>query len=281
MRIDVTYAGDAPRVIETSGEALLSSSTIAAAPEWVGTGLPVTAVMLRPRTDLLGEEGSAFTVEVCAWSTTDAGANATVRDLGGEFEVPRMAFHVVRTWDVLPPEDVARVIALDIDGRIHVRRVGGRLLDLTAFEHVEADLLSATERSGCALDQRVLVVHERLRALHPGLSDEELGDVYGLGGALHAWASTLAGDGPRDGRGTGGAHGALVASLAEADSLDECVDLLADAIVTDPDLTTEALTRAARESGADLGDVEALWAEAEDRIADEAGWDEPDWEGLG
>lgn len=104
MRIDVTYADRAPRVIETTGEALLSASTMAGAPEWRGANLPVTAAMMRPRTDLLMRDGFGLVVELCAWSAATDGwrDEATIADFGHETEAPRMQFHVFRVWEVLP-----------------------------------------------------------------------------------------------------------------------------------------------------------------------------------
>lgn len=103
MVIDVTYAGgEPPRAIRTSGESLLSGSAMPGSPEWRGTDVPACAVMLRPRLDLV-ERGEGLVVEVCAWSTlVDPRARPReVEGPGGASEVPRLALHVFRAWEVL------------------------------------------------------------------------------------------------------------------------------------------------------------------------------------
>ena len=273
MRIDVTYASDAPRIIETSGESLLSSATMAGAPEWRGGSLPVTAVMLRPRTDLLVRDGHGLVVEVCGWSADVVGqANVPIDDLGGRCEVPRLAFHVFRVWEVLPADDLARAVDVDIDGRIHLCRIDGQLLDLTAYERLESVLLSTNERSDLPLDQRVLLVHDRLRWTHPGLDDEELGNLYGLGSNLIDYARAMAGatddqsDAPDERDEPDNGFGALLATLAGTDDRDQRVDVLADAMFDDPDLTFEALAHAMESRDLPIGDLENIWADAENEV---------------
>lgn len=281
MRIDVTYAGRPPRVVETSGESMLSSSTVANAPEWLGTGLPVTAVMLRPRTDLLADGGHGLVVELCAWSAATEGwrEGAHVADLGGDAEVPRLLLHVHRVWEVLPADDVARAVAIDIDGRIHVRRVAGRLVDLTAYERLEADMLSRAERDGHSLSERVTLLHRRMRDAM-GADDAQVGGLYGLGTMLHDWALSLGG-GTRDGETSGkdDALGTLVRAIADAGDFEGRVSVLLGAILDDSGLTVEDLRASVASLGVDVGDVAELWAEAEERLAEEGGWgDEDPWD---
>lgn len=276
MRIDVTYAGMPPRIIETSGESMLSSSTVANAPEWLGAGLPVTAVMLRPRTDLLADGRHGLTVELCAWSAATDGLRegARVSDLGNETEVPRLLLHAYRAWEVLPADEVAHAVAIDIDGRIHVRRVAGRFLDLTAYERLETDMLGRSERDGLSLAERVVLLHKRMREAM-AVDDARVGELYGLGTTLHDWALSLGGD-VRDEATSGqdDGNGALVKALAEAGDFESRASVLLGAILDDPALSVEGLEASVDSCGVDVGDVSELWVEAEGRLADEEGWDD-------
>ncbi|MBR3384444.1 MAG: hypothetical protein IKG69_04455 [Atopobiaceae bacterium] len=280
MRIDVTYANEPPRVIETSGESLLSPSTVAGSPEWRGGALPVTAVMLRPRTDLVGQDGQGLVVELCAWSADDGPnrARATLDDLGGRREVPRLLFHVFRVWEVLPAGEVERAVDIDIDGRIHLSRIGGRLLDLTAYERMEERLLSANERAERPLDQRVLLVHDRLRWTHPNMGDSELGDLYGLGGALFDYAIGLAGATDSDEAAGDDAQALddgfdeLAAALNAGGDRAELASVLADAMFDDPCLTIEAVGRALEARGMHVDDLAGLWDEAQDEVDEFTGF---------
>lgn len=265
MRIDVTYAGEPPRIIQTSGESRLSSSVMATSPDWRVRHPPVSAVMLRPRTDLVGHEGHGLVIELCAWSAGDANgrAMAHIDDLGGEYEVPRLLFHVFRVWEVLPADEVARAVVIEIDGRIHLRRVGDALLDVTAYERIEAQLLSQRERSERTLEQRVLLVHERLRWTHPDLDEEGIGDLYGLGRALHDYAVSMAGaedastqdeaKEPDDGLSE------LVSRLQDATGEDEIAWALSDAMLDDPDLTLAALERGCKARSILLNGLAEAW----------------------
>lgn len=275
MRIDVTYAGGASRIIQTGGETMLSASVMANAPEWREDALPVAAVMLRPRTDLLADGAHGLTVEICAWSAADQGSIATLADFGSEVEVPRLAYHVFRVWEVLPPEELAHVVEIEIDGRIHVRRVVGRLLDVTAYERIEATVLSSVERGEHDLGERVLLVHEHLRSANPGLSDAQVGDMYGLDTALFDYATsmgethvkeTLVDDGLGD----------VVSSIEGAGSYEARIDAVMNAMLDHPDLTAEALGRAVALRSAEACDVDELWVEAEGRLTDEMGWGDDD-----
>lgn len=283
MRIDVTYADRAPRIIETAGEAMLSASTMSGAPEWRGTSLPVTAVMLRPRTDLLARGDAGLVVELCAWSSANDGwrDDATVSDFGRDTEAPRLQYHVFRVWEVLPPDDVAHAVDIEIDGRIHVRRVGGRLLDLTCYERLEEMLLSHAERSGNPFDRRVMLVHERLRRERPGITDAQAGAAYGLGSALIDYALSLGSEGD------GGSHtledglGDFASSYGAAESAEQEVQAVADAMLTHPGVTLEELRRALNARQMDVEGLTDAWGEAEGRLADEDSWPDLDWEDLG
>lgn len=286
MRIDVAYDDRPPRIIETSGEAMLSSSTVANAPEWRGAGLPVTAVMLRPRTDLLSRPDSGLSIELCAWSAAGDGRGgaASISDFGHVMEAHRLQFHVFRTWEVLPPEDVAHVVDIAIDGRVHVCRLGGRLLDLTCYERQEERLLSRSEMGAHPLDQRVLLVHERLRRERPGMTDAEAAASYGLGSELLDYALSFGGSAEEGDGGSmepDGGLGELAAMLAAAASREDRVLLLEDAMLADPDLTLDALRRSLGRGASGSMDVDGLWEEAVGRIEGEDPWSDDGWEEFG
>jgi hypothetical protein len=283
VRIDVTYAKGAHRIIETSGEAALSSQTMERSPEWRGRDLPVTAVMMRPRVDLVGSGGMGLAVEICAWSSDRqrGGTLARLTDLGGTREVPRLLFHVFRVWEVLPADELEHVVDIDIDGRIHLARIAGRLVDLTAYECLERRLLSGAEIHERAFEQRVLIVHDRLRWEYPKDDNEALGDRYGLGSFLYDYASRLSGnhdpdenEGENDDRPQALADGFddICNAIASAASDQEAVDALADAMLGDPDLMPYVLERALEARGMDIGRLDDLWDEAERIVAEQAGW---------
>ena len=272
MRIDVTYAGRAPRVIETGGESLISSGTLS---QGGGEGVPVTAVMLRPRLDLLSRDGHGLAVEVCGWSTATfaGGAEGRLADLGGSWEVP-------------PAAELADVVAIDIDDRMHVMRVAGDLVDLTAFEVLERELLSAAEVSAMPLHKRVYLVHDRAKRASPGTGDEQVGARYGLGTRLIDWARGVAGTtgesvvdgaGGAAGRGAAPAPDALVGSGVD-DGLSDVVAALAAA--PDEDELSAIVERTILDRGVSLGEVqkacqrrhvgvaslERVWREVEDEL---------------
>ena len=268
MRIDVTYAGRAPRTIVTGGESLLSSSTLSAASE---ADLPVTAVMLRPRLDLLGTGGHGLCVEVCGWSTAayPGGPEGGVADLGGAWEVPLLSFHVFRVWEVLPAGELEDVVEIDIDSRVHVMRIGGELLDLTAYEALERALLSPAEVSGNALFKRVYLLHDRARMERPDTDDEAIGARYGLGTRLIDWARSVAaapGDsGDPVGSGIDDGLGDLVAELSGAASRDDLAAIVERAIL-DRGLGPRDVMRACETRGLAIEGLERVWQEVEDEL---------------
>jgi hypothetical protein len=268
VRIDVTYAGRAPRVIETSGESLLSSATLSAGP---AGGTPVTAVMLRPRLDLLGKGGHGLAIEVCGWSTaTFAGsAKAEVADLGGSWQVPLLSFHVFRVWEVLPADELADVVAIDIDSRMHVMRIGGDLLDLTAYEACERELLSAAEVSGNALFKRVYLVHDRAKQQSPGIDDEAVGARYGLGTRLIDWARNAAAEpsasGVPVGSGVDDGLSDLMAELTAAASEQDLAAVVERAIL-DRGLSLKEVMRACETRKLRVEGLERIWSKVEDEL---------------
>ena len=268
MRIDVTYAGEAPRVIETSGEAMLSSSVVSLS----GGRRDVAAVMLRPRLDLLGRGGRGLAVEVCYWDAGDEdGPSGEIADFAGEWSVPRLRFHTWRVWEVLSWEEASRALAIDIDGRIHLRRIEGRLLDLTAFECLERTLLSSAEVQGRPLRERVRLVHSRIRlAEGTDLTDAQIGSRYGLGTALADWAGLEEEDKGKvkeRGGGVDDGLGDVVARIAGAHSRDDAVRAVTSAML-DHGADLNALRRACKARGVDARGLAALWSEAERALDD-------------
>ena len=123
----------------------------------------------------------------------------------------------------------------------------------------------------------MLLVHDRLRWTHSGLNDEELGDLYGLGSNLIDYARAMTGATDDQGdtlNGRGGlddGFGALLATLTETDDRNQRVDVLADAMFDDPDLTYEALAHAMESRDLPIGDLENIWADAENEVDEFSG----------
>ena len=277
MRIDVTYAGGAPRVIETAGESMLSGGTLEAAASPHGRG--VVAVMLRPRIDRMCE-GRGLSVEVSCWTARSGEPCAEVADFGHATRVPLLEYHVAWSWEVLPADEVARAVAVDIDDRHHVRRLGGELMDLTAFHQLERRLIPEGEARSSVLARRVGNVHAAVRRAYPDMDDAAIGDLYGLGSRLYDWAVRMAGS---PGKGEGGERGAKGSPGGVADSLAGVADAIGRAssweeavgvvytAIADKGATLSALTRACEARGVATGDLRGLWDEAR-ALIDGDGW---------
>ena len=63
-------------------------------------------------------------------------------------------------------------------------------------------------------------------------------------------------------------------AIASATSPPDAVDALVDAMLEDADLTPGALERALEARGMDTGRLCDLWVEAEQIVAEQAGWDD-------
>jgi len=268
MRIDVYYADEAPRVIETSGESLLSSQTMAQAGALPGEGRQVVAVMLRPRVDLMCK-GSGLSVELSCW-TAPGGRSAAgeVADFGRTSAVQVLDYHVVWSWEVLPASEVARVVALDVDGRARVRRVGGRILDLTAFGLLEREVIGDSVARSMPLHGRVGRVHAALRQADPDLTDEAIGGLYGLGTHLYDYAQKMLGK-PASGGARAGADDSLsdaVARLREASCFPDLVAACEEAIL-DHWADLRLLGRACSARGVSVEGLKEAWDEAEGNLA--------------
>lgn len=174
------------------------------------------------------------------------------------------------------------MVDIEIDGRIHVMRVGGRLLDLTCYERLEDRLLSRAERNDHPLHQRVLLVHERLLREWPGLSDGQLGDLYGLGTSLYDYATVLEGveDNDEDSAPDDGLDG-FAAAYGAAGTDEERVAAVTDAMLGVPDITEEGLRHALNARDINASGLEDAWHEAEAELAEGDSWEDPDWEDFG
>ena len=268
MRIDVYYADEAPRVIETAGESLLSSQTMAGARPLAGEGRQVVAVMLRPRCDLMCR-GSGLAVELSCWTAPGRRcATGEVADFGRTSSVQVLDYHVVWSWEVLPASDAARVIALDVDGRERVRRLGGGLCDLTAFSVLERRLLGDSVCRSRPLHARVGLVLAALRRAHPDMDDDALGDLYGLGGGLLEYARQMSGASPESDSRAGADDGlsGLVERVRAAASGEELVGVCADAIL-DAGADLRMLLRACSSRGVGTEGLAEAWDEAEASLA--------------
>ena len=204
-------------------------------------------------------------------------------DFGYATRVPLLEYHVAWSWEVLPAKEIARVIAVDIDDRNHVRRIGGAFIELTAFYQLERRLIPEGEARSSMHARRVGNVQAAVRRAHPDMDDAAIGDLYGLGPRLYDWAVRMAGSPGRGEGGDGGAKGGkgslggVAGSLAgvadavgRASSWEEVVGAVASAIANNG-ATLSALTRACESCGVATGDLRGLWDEAS-ALADGDGW---------
>jgi len=264
MEIRATYMDGPPRVITTGGESMVSGGGMERAPEWVRQHVGAAAIEYRPRIDQL-LAGQGLTIEVFTWSTftNRATPHRTVEDFYGRWEVPVLSFHAFRTWDVMGASEAARLRELTIDGEFRFMRLGGVLTYLTPFERLEAWVLSDDERGSMALADRVMLVHERVRGMRPGISDTSVGNLYGMASTLVSWAAKIAKKanyGVRDGVDNG--FGDLVERLSGAEDDFARTACLMEAICKDPHLSWPALAHACRERNVDVRRMQAVWDEA-------------------
>ncbi len=64
---------------------------------------------------------------------------------------------------------------------------------------------------------------------------------------------------------------ALLDTLTGTDDRDQRVDILADAMFDDPNLTFEALARAMESRGMSVDGIEDIWADAENEVDEFSG----------
>ena len=126
--------------------------------------------MMAVRLDLLRSEG--LRVDVWWWGTDrDSGTAPGSRGL------PELSFEPGRTWRIVSPELMAKVVAVDIDGVRRVERQEGFLVDLTRFRDAQRFWLG-TRQVDAVVDQ-VVALHERIRQAHPSWDDGRVCAEYG------------------------------------------------------------------------------------------------------
>lgn len=169
MRIEVTYEDGLVEMHRTEGESALSSDSLARVDQTIrrqsalGTTLAV-------RLDLLESEG--LRVDVWWWGT-DRGYGTT----SGPGALPDLSFEPGRTWRVVSPEAMRKVVAVDIDGVRRLERQQGFLIDLTRFRDAQRFWLG-TRQFDAVVDQ-VVALHERIRQAHPSWDDGRVCAEYG------------------------------------------------------------------------------------------------------
>ena len=169
MRIEVTYEDGLVEMHRTEGESALSSDALVRVDQTIrrqralGTTLAV-------RLDLLESEG--LRVDVWWWGTDrDPGASSGSRGL------PELSFEPGRTWRIVSPELMAKVVAVDIDGVRRVERQEGFLVDLTRFRDAQRFWLGSRQTD--AVVDQVVALHERIRQAHPSWDDGRVCAEYG------------------------------------------------------------------------------------------------------
>jgi hypothetical protein len=176
-----------------------------------------------------------------------------------------LSYHVVWAWEVLSASDVERVVALDIDGRVRVRRIDGDLMDLTAYRILEERLLSEAEVRSRPLHKRVALVHEAVRRSHAGMGEAEIGDAYGLGTRLIDYARRMVtpheGDGDQKGSGASDGLAGLAARIGAATTHEELVACCEEAML-DLGCDFSMLRRACARAHVSVEGLDEAWAEA-------------------
>lgn len=168
MRIDVTYDDGLIECHRTEGETSLSSDALSPTGK-SSVSDRALASMLSLRLDLLESEG--LRVDVWRWGTM---VDADTRAVDG---IPELALEAGRVWRVVPPELMAKVVAIDVDGVRRVERQFGSLVDLTRFR--DARRMWVGSGSGGSVVDQVVALHERIRMAHPGWDDARVCEEYG------------------------------------------------------------------------------------------------------
>lgn len=168
MRIDVTYDDGLIECHRTEGETALSSDALSPTGKSSGNDRAL-ASMLSLRLDLLESEG--LRVDVWRWGTV---LDADTRAVDG---IPELTLEAGRVWRVVPPELMAKVVAIDVDGVRRVERQLGFLVDLTRFR--DARRMWVGSGSGGSVIDQVVALHERIRAARPEWDDGLICEEYG------------------------------------------------------------------------------------------------------
>jgi len=168
MRIDVTYDDGLIECHRTEGETSLSSDALSPTGKSSSNDRAL-ASMLSLRLDLLESEG--LRVDVWRWGTV---VDADTRTVDG---IPELTLEAGRIWRVVPPELMAKVVAIDVDGVRRVERQLGFLVDLTRFR--DARRMWVGSGSGGSVIDQVVALHERIRAARPEWDDGRICEEYG------------------------------------------------------------------------------------------------------
>jgi len=193
MKIVVTFKDQPTRVFETSGDSMISSDVSATSAETKRLGR-IGQVQLRPRLDLLNVPGTGLMVEIWLYSTTpyeneEPVQSSVFNSIPSSESLPNMRLVPGYLWHLIPYEELGGVVSIDIDNCIHVERIRNQLLDLTAYRAIEKRVLSQAERNSCPLDNRVTLVHDRMRTLYEGMTDDDVAAEYGLDMTLFEYAT--------------------------------------------------------------------------------------------
>lgn len=169
MRIEVTYEDGLVEMHRTEGESSITSDALVRT-DRPGRREGALGTMLAVRLDLLESEG--LRVDVWWWGT-DRGSGAAPKSTG----LPELSFEPGRTWRVISPELMDKVVAVDIDGVRRVERQEGFLVDLTRFRDAQRFWLGS--RNTDAVVDQVVALHDRIRQAHPSWDDGRVCAEYG------------------------------------------------------------------------------------------------------
>lgn len=169
MRIEVTYEDGLVEMHRTEGESSLTSDALVRT-DRPGRREGAFGTMLAVRLDLLESEG--LRVDVWWWGT-DRESGTAPKSTG----LPELSFEPGRTWRVVSPELMGKVVAVDIDGVRRVERQEGFLVDLTRFR--DAQRFWVGSRQSDAVVDQVVALHERVRQAHPSWDDGRICAEYG------------------------------------------------------------------------------------------------------
>ena len=135
-----------------------------------------------PRLDLLGS-GEGLRIDVYWYDVREDSQTTTtlVREYGRQ--VSDLSLEERRVWYVIPPEKVARVVSLDIDGFWTMQRMFGSLVDMGRFAAERRSWLGSGA-SGKPLVIQVVDLHEAIRFSSQGMrggewDDERIAASYG------------------------------------------------------------------------------------------------------
>ena len=144
-----------------------------------------------------------------------------------------------RVWRVVPPEHMAKVVAIDVDGVMRVERQLGFLVDLTRFRDARR-MWVGSGPGGSVIDQ-VVTLHERIRAARPERDDGQICEEYGYPVEAYRAIASAQRSGGDDG------HVTDVRSLVEG-YLTEHPDAIATDVMDELGLTADEVSEVWRET---------------------------------